>query len=662
MLLALSWLTFQGLQARSELESARAEIAAAENQVSEGDVTGAIARIRAAHADVVGAADRLGGVGFDVLRPIPWIGTQTRILQDLSRTLAYVVGDADRALVAADRTGLVGEGADQADSGIRDLSDAAAKLAPLDAELPRLTASIDRALAVTESAEEEDMVGPLDRAVASVAESLTPVRDQVAQVRAGVRLIARSAEPGKPLRLLFLAQDSWELRPSGGFIGSYGILELGNGTITMTSYADATTLGDPQPPMDPPEPLRSNLQHPWDLTGAGWWPDFPTSARAAAEMFARTGGVKVDGVIASTQQFLEDLVRATGNDLRVPGYPDRLDADNISDRILYHVELKRPLDKPRKRFLTLLTEELFDNLDHLEGSQTRDALAAFGSAFRARHLQVYLRDPQDQRLMEAADWSGRLVAPTRGDLFTTADANFGTDKANRWVRKKIVYTVSRARAGRLVAHVDITTTDFGRASTINPIYLSYLRVYAPPGSRLVDAEEHTTDVRTGQESGLVTFGAGQAIRPGTSKTRHFAYYLPPSVVDEHGVYRLLIRPQAGTPADTIIVRLDLGGTVVERTFRGDDGDQILTATVTSDEPSTPDPEAAWSVEDRGAAGPRCTIQDDGKLPGAAEPGVSLTPQERLHVLAQYRRRLQKRIDALYRKGCEQVSVTPSAAP
>ncbi|MCW2784579.1 MAG: nucleoside-diphosphate-sugar epimerase [Marmoricola sp.] len=650
VILALAiWTGVQGLHARSSLNNATSHLTRARSEASKGHLGAAAEQAREAEAEARSAHGKLGGFEFDALRPVPWVGRQVKAAQALSAVATTLTQDGSGLLAVAATSPLAGD-----DTGSAGISNLKALSVQLKLITPRLTATataVTSAQSLVARLQGESLAGPLARAVDKLAPTLASVGKQLAIAQGATELADRGARTGRPLRLLFLAQDTWELRPSGGFIGSYGILEIGNGKIHMAKYADAKAFPFPRTPVYPPEPLRSNEQHPWALTGAGWWPDFPTSARAAEKIFTLAGGQKVDGVLGSTQQFLEDLLRATGTSLKVRGFPDVVTPANVSQRILYNVELKRPHDKPRKKFLIELTQELFNKLGTVHGKQARAGLGAFNTAFNVRHLQIYLNDPRMQSVFNSAGWSGALIAPRHSDIFTLADADFGSDKATRWVRKHTTYTVSRAKNGRLVAQVDVSMTDFGPRSKINPDYDSYLRIYAPPGSVLVDASQHKLDVRTGTESGLVTYGAGQDVLPGNTKVRHFAYYLPSSVV-RNGRYSLLVRPQAGTPNDKITVRILLGKKPFVRTFTSNQGDQTITTSATGGPTLQIAPDAPWNLVQATPITAKCQIT--AKQPPALPKNATIE-QRRLSFIAS-QHAIQPQLDKLRSQGCEQILI------
>lgn len=91
----------------------------------------------------------------------------------------------------------------------------------------------------------------------------------------------------QPRTYLLIAQNPDELRATGGFISSVGLLRLHRGhsspfALLPSEHIDAQRLID-GPYVDPPAPLRRYMDiQQWALRDANWSPDFPTSARPPA--------------------------------------------------------------------------------------------------------------------------------------------------------------------------------------------------------------------------------------------------------------------------------------------------------------------------------------------------------------------------------------------
>ena len=128
-----------------------------------------------------------------------------------------------------------------------------------------------------------------------------------------------------PRRYLVLTQDPAELRPSGGLIGSYGIIAFDKGKITERRFLNVSPLDgkNDYPFVRPPQELANYLLGPtqsWQLADAGWSPDFPTSAQDALRLYTNeSGDARIDGVFAITTHTIDELLKVTGP-ISVPEY------------------------------------------------------------------------------------------------------------------------------------------------------------------------------------------------------------------------------------------------------------------------------------------------------------------------------------------------------
>ncbi len=119
-----------------------------------------------------------------------------------------------------------------------------------------------------------------------------------------------------PRRYLILAQNEDEMRATGGFLTGAGVITVQDGQIIDLTFRDANQVDNwRDKPYDfPPQPL-------YDFMGlelflfrdANYWPDFPTSAQKAMDLFVYgQDSAPLDGAIAIDQEFLRTLVDATG--------------------------------------------------------------------------------------------------------------------------------------------------------------------------------------------------------------------------------------------------------------------------------------------------------------------------------------------------------------
>lgn len=490
------------------------------------------------------------GFPLNVAAPIPLLGSPVRAARSVAAAGERGVA-ASRALVDAVASLPTRPGAALQGHDLGELHRASV------ASQPRLAAAVTNLRAAV-----QHLDGPTGAILPFVSSRAKRVRAEVVAARdtavqglVGLQLAADLSRPGGNARLLLVAQDTLELRPTGGFIGSFGVIQLANGVVSLERYANIADLRDANPPLEAPKGLRERLRYPWNLGNANWWPDFPTSAQAAARLFEHQGGGKVDGVIAITELTIKRLIAATGP-IKVADYDIPVSDERFEDRLLYEVELKRPLDNPRKKFLTNLASAVFERVFALHPGEVTRVADSFGTSASRGDLQMWFRDAARQQLVARTVIHGGLPKPDR-DFLLLADSNLSASKANRYVTKHIDYHVTPNDEGGLDAHLAIKVRDFGAKSELNPYYHSYLRVYVPKGAELLDDGEVEAIPSPAEDGDYTEFSLQAIVAAESSELFEVRYRLPASVV-RGGEYGLTLVRQPGTPRDTYQVRV--GGT------------------------------------------------------------------------------------------------------
>jgi hypothetical protein len=534
----LAYLALSG--ARGEVTTARLALEAARVTLSANNLAGTTASLdRAAHS-IDQASARGGKFPLNLLEPIPLVGSPVKALA--------AGGRAGQNAVAAGRilNGAVGSFLTPGTAGVdgHNLSAVHAAANASDGAVVTATARL--------TAAHDDLAGPAGAflpQISSEARSLRRTVDgalrQLNSGNHGLDLVAKLTAPDTDARILLLSQDTMELRATGGFIGSFGVFHFDHGTVKLERFDSFEALPVPDPPMQAPDELATVQSRPWDLSNSNWWPDFPTSAKTAVEMFRRQGGGEVNGVMAITETVMADLVGVFGP-IDVPGYDQPVTKDGFAQRIVYEVELKRPLDSPRKKFLTLLSDTIFARLFALPPAQLPAVVKALGGAAGAGDLQVWFSDPAWEQNVAGTPVDGALPTDPKGDFLLFAESNMTASKANADLVRAIHYGV-KSTGGHLVATLDIDYRDNGVESEVNPYYNGLIRVYVPKGSELAeDSMGFTQDATDGPytEISAQVFVAAKGEQRVT-----FTYTLPPGV--DAGGYHLTWIRQPGTPADTL---------------------------------------------------------------------------------------------------------------
>jgi len=230
-----------------------------------------------------------------------------------------------------------------------------------------------------------------------------------------------------PRRYLVLTQDPAELRPTGGFLGTHGIVGFDRGRMTERVLRETGPLDYPwdYPRIEPPRELADYLlgpRQPWQFADANWSPHFPTSARDALRLYTnQTGDGEFDGVIAITTFTIDELLRVTGP-IAVPGYDVSVAAGETTMKVLERTRLPSAPGVEAKAFMFAFADRLIDALLALPPSSWGQVIDTFEAMDRERLLFAWFVDPADQELVEGGPFSG-AVRDDPGDFVYPVDSN-----------------------------------------------------------------------------------------------------------------------------------------------------------------------------------------------------------------------------------------------
>jgi hypothetical protein len=403
-----------------------------------------------------------------------------------------------------------------------------------------------------------------------------------------------------PRVYLLLFQNNHELRPTGGFIGSYGVVGMDRGHVRKFLIDGIfNPAGQFKENIVPPAPIRK-VSAGWSLHDSNWWPDFPTSAEKAMLFYEKTGGPTVDGIMTLTPAVIERLLLVTGP-IPMPEYGVTIDSENFMAAVQEEVEVKydRELNQP-KRIIADLAPLLLDRL--FQSKDPAIVLAAAETLSRGlneRHILLYSRNTEAQRLLDDAGWSGRLL-PTPKDYLSVVHTNLNGYKTDGVIDEEVEHQAKIQADGSIIDTVRITRTHRGGNTPFewwNKVNSDYLRVYVPEGSELLSARGHTYEfpddpldydalgfrrdpdvereeegttihesgTRISREAGKTVFGNWVYVSPGESVTVEYSYRLPFRILPDNTTpasYSALFQKQAGTPGSALRHALSFPDTFV----------------------------------------------------------------------------------------------------
>lgn len=367
-------------------------------------------------------------------------------------------------------------------------------------------------------------------------------------------------------KYIFWFQNSNELRPTGGFIGSYGVLTIDKGKIKNFVIDD---IYNPDGQIDlrkiavtPPDQIKNFLKEDvLYLRNSNWDPDFPKATKTFDDLYFKITGEAVNGYIAVDLDFVKNLLKVTGPLFLAP-YNEDISADNIYERTQYYSGFDyKDGSSDKKSFLTVLGSKLMERLFALKTDNYSPLLTQIGESLDERHLMIYFTNNVVNKLLKEKSWDGGLV-DTSGDYLFVVNSNLGGTKANYYVKNKMAYEVSSlTRDGLLRAnlYLDYDNTADNNAWPGGP-YTDYVRVLTQNGSKLTSAKiSYNSGVERDIYQEIIVAKAGVynsfetsfGIDPGESAKLTLSYDLPVnlSVTKSQSQYNLLWQKQGGTGSD-----------------------------------------------------------------------------------------------------------------
>lgn len=370
---------------------------------------------------------------------------------------------------------------------------------------------------------------------------------------------------------LVLLQNNLELRPTGGFIGSYGKFDFESGRLKGIKVDDIYSLdGGLKEVIEPPVEIKTDLGvNRWYLRDSNFDPDFPTSARQSEFFYKKEAGETVNGVIALDLTASGKLLSAVGG-LDLPEYSEHIDSDNLFEKAISHAEAGFfPGSQAKKNYLVSLQTQLFNKVFYLSKQNWPAIIDAMSKSLEQKHLLVYLEDPAVFSYLASANWSGvfpRAAKESEGqtnDFISVVEANLGANKANYYLTRKYNLQTAFGKEGQINHKLKIDYTN-SSPSDVFPAgkYRDRARIYLPQGVKINRALWGETDI-TNKMSAFTDYGrAGYAVllelMPGEQKALIIDYNLgiPLKFKDESVSYNLNILKQPGTGQDSFDWKLN----------------------------------------------------------------------------------------------------------
>lgn len=357
-------------------------------------------------------------------------------------------------------------------------------------------------------------------------------------------------------------QNSAELRPTGGFWGSFGIWEIGKNASDSALVFETNPYKNNNKMMsetkvEPPKPMKETWpDNPQGFVNANWSFDYPQAAKTLSWYFGQGWNTEVNGVSAISSLAIIDLLKLTGPIYASDG--TEINSDNFTEVMSQKIDTDYWLSPSNvqinepKTILKDIAPQLIDKTKKLPVMTLYKFLK---KQIKEGRVLCYFESQSQEKICEKLGIDGKSKS-YEVDYLSINNTNLNGGKTSLNINQSVAYKLDRTE-DKILATLEIKRI---YQDNLWPKILNrnYTRVIVPLGSKLIlaksDGEDIEKTVDKTEEVGKTVFGFWLSVAPGETKTAEISYFLP-AKFDKAEDYRLILQKQPGTLPEELDITL-----------------------------------------------------------------------------------------------------------
>lgn len=306
----------------------------------------------------------------------------------------------------------------------------------------------------------------------------------------------------EPRRVIIAFQNSSEMRPSGGFFGSYADLTIRNGVIEDIQVHDITDADSEfSESIIPPQPLQYITKN-WRAADSNWFFNFPDSASQMLSFLEKSDLYKpssttFDAIITVSPRVFQDILTITGP-IELKEREITLTSKNFLPIIQGDVvEGRKKAAEDPKGILSDIVRVLQDRMMKLPEGQRTELSHLLTDWIQYKDIQMFGRDESFQSIVRflGADGSVASSAHTQNDDYLAIiDSTIGGEKTNYVMSRSIVLRAQINEDGRVSHRLTVVRKHSGNKDDerwYRVTNRTYQRVLIPEGSQVLGSSGFT---------------------------------------------------------------------------------------------------------------------------------------------------------------------------
>jgi len=369
-----------------------------------------------------------------------------------------------------------------------------------------------------------------------------------------------------------LLQNNTEIRPTGGFMGSYVTFYFNKGKLINYEVSDIYVPdGAITGHIEAPISLQTAFGHgTWKLRDSNWDSDFTKAAQDIDWFLERGGAGRRDVIVGVNLEVVEDLINYLGK-ISVGDYKVVLTKENLYETAQHQAEMNFfPGSTAKKDFLQQATNQLLAQIKLLNHNQMANLFEIISHQFLQKNIQLYFKDAQAQSIIAKLGWDGAIdwKKTEKGvqDYLYISEANLGANKANccitRAAQRKVTFTPDKVIIKHTMKIDNNNTTNRPQPPEIwGGDFRDYIRFHLPSFAKNVtfsvnnnnnNIDTDLVEVNKLENSDVTVYGFFVVIPHQENKIITVNYELP---VEPKGQYSLYFQKQSGIPSYPMLVEL-----------------------------------------------------------------------------------------------------------
>jgi hypothetical protein len=240
-------------------------------------------------------------------------------------------------------------------------------------------------------------------------------------------------------RWLLIFQNSNEIRATGGFMGSYSIIEINDGKVlainTEDIYdADGQFTGFTQAPSGVEKYLSSGKG--LRLPDSNWNPDTPSSAEKILPFFALGNKKNISGIVFVNLNFAKNLLNFLGP-VELNDYNTIVTKDNIDEVLRNRRDVFFPGSIQKKHMLSQLLTQIRIKVFKLDIKNLINLLNLISLEIQNHNLQFYSNIQEIDSIFERHKMRQTIERKPDSDYVYLVESNVGINKANKDVTRNV---------------------------------------------------------------------------------------------------------------------------------------------------------------------------------------------------------------------------------